>query len=366
MLSETMYRIALQHLPQYTPSLIKHLIGEYGDATNIFLHASKYIHNLRKRSKFLPKPMITDSILEIVEKEVQWMNDNSISLCFYADEFYPKRMKNCSDAPYMFYYKGNSDFNSRKIISIVGTRNASQYGKDMVKRLISDLASYNITVVSGLAEGVDTAAHEQALCNNLNTIAVLGSGLGIIYPYSNRKLSENIVSSGGTLISEYSFNIKPERGNFPRRNRIIAGLSDATIVIETALKGGSIITAHIANSYNRDVFAIPGSVFEHTSSGCNELIRNNIAALLTSGEELVEMMGWKDEPLKRVQRSLFVELSPDEKGVVDFIQKSGEISIDEINIHCQSFTPSQIAGILLGLELKGVVECMPGKRYRLG
>lgn len=366
MLSETIYRIALQYLPQYTPTLIKHLIREYGTATDIFLHSSKSILRLRKRNKFLPKPVMTDAILETAEREAKWMAENGVSICFYSDHYYPQRMKSCTDAPYMFYYKGNGDFNSRKSISIVGTRNASQYGKDVVKRLVADVAPYNISIVSGLAEGIDTAAHEQALSHNLNTVAILGSGLGFIYPYSNRKLSENIVENEGCLISEYPFKTKPDRTNFPRRNRIIAGMSDATIVIETALKGGSIITAHIASSYNRDVFAIPGSIFESISSGCNELIRKNIAALLTSGEELIEMMGWKEEPLKSVQRLLFVDLTPHEKLVVDIIQERQESSIDEINIHCNSFTPSQIAGILLGLELKGVIQCLPGKRYRMG
>ena len=365
MLNETMYRMALQYLPHYGNVLIKKLIQETGTAAQAFDISPKVMAKFRKYNRFLPKPVLTPEIEKRVEKEYAWMQKHDVSLCFFADNDYPKRLRNCPDAPYMFYYGGNNQFNTPRSIAIVGTRNASSYGKDVVKKLISECAPYNVSVISGLAEGIDTVAHEQALAFGMNTIAVLGSGLGHLYPSSNQKLAQNILKKEGTLISEYPYNTKPDKQNFPKRNRIIAGLSDTVVVAESAKKGGSIITAHIAQSYNRDVFAMPGSLFQPSYTGCHELIRNNIAAIVTSGDELAAMMGWNQETSKPIQRSLFVDLSDTEQGIVDLIKKHNEISIDEINLLTPQLTPSKIAGVLLGLELNGVVECKPGKVYRL-
>lgn len=365
MLDETTYRIALQYQTNYNNKLIRKLIDDCGSATRAFLDPAPFFSSLRGTRKIFPKPVITPAIFDCIRKERQWMEENDVELCFFTDHNYPERLKNCNDTPYMFYHKGKNNFNSAKMISIVGTRNATSYGRKIVRQIMEEVAPYGISVISGLAEGIDTEAHEQALFFGLPTIAVLGSGLDFIYPYSNIKLAGNIVERGGALVSEYPFRTKPDRPNFPKRNRLIAGMADAVLVIETATKGGSIITARIAHSYNRDVFAVPGSVFDTYSSGCHELIRKNMAALVTSGNDLIEMMGWDHEPVKMVQRELFTELSADEELIVDMIRQKESVSIDDINLNCTAFSPSRVAGILLGLELKGLVKCLPGKIYKL-
>jgi len=363
--TETIYRIALCRLPSYTNSIIKKLIHEFGSATNIFLESANNSLPIKHRNKILPKPTISPAIFAQIEKEMEWMDKHDISLCFFNDSDYPERMRSCQDAPFLFYCKGNKNFNLTKFIAIVGTRSATQYGKEVVKRIVSDLCGHDVTIISGLAEGIDTMAHEQALVHNLKTYAVLGSGLNMIYPFSNQKLAEMIVEKEGSLITEYSHNTIPDRLNFPRRNRIIAGMSDAIIVIETAKRGGSMITAHIASAYKRDVFAVPGNIFDENTSGCHELIKTGKATILTSGKELIEIMGWAHEPVKAVQRTLFVELTEKEKIITQLFQTNQMLSIDGITAQSSMFTPSQVAGILLGLELKGVVECLPGKHYRV-
>ena len=292
MLNESFYRIALRYLPHYNDFLIKRLIEKFGTATNIFTQSGNYINQLKQRCHYLSIPFISNEIRDKTEAELAWMARNEVSFCFYNDDVYPFRLKNCEDSPYLFYYKGTHDFNPQKSVAVIGTRNASQYGKEMTQRIIAELSAYQVTIVSGLAEGIDTEAHKQALLRRQQTWAVLGSGLNRIYPVSNDKLSASIVKQGGALITEYPHWVKPERVHFPHRNRIIAGLSDATIVIESAKRGGSMITAHIATSYNRDVFAVPGNILADNNGGCHELIRRNIAAIVTSGDEIAEMMGW--------------------------------------------------------------------------
>lgn len=247
------------------------------------------------------------------------------------------------------------------MLAVVGTRNATSYGTKSLTKILNDLKDSKILTISGLAYGIDTAAHEESLNLGIPTIAVLGNGLHTIYPSSNKILSERIIGDGGTLISEFDFNTGPDRMNFPARNRIIAGMADAVLVAESGIKGGSIITAHIANSYNRDIFAIPGTIFDERHAGCNELIRKNIAAIVTSGNDILEMMNWDTTP-QSVQTQLFPELTEDESIVFRFIQ-TGKKNIDEISEHCQEFSPSKLAGILLSLELKGVLFSLPGKIY---
>lgn len=365
MLDETFYRIALQYQDTLGNKVIKKLIQHCGSAQSLFATSPNSFFKKNILGKTLPKPVLTDKIYALAEKEYKWIEKHGVNLCFFTDENYPKRLQNCNDFPYMFYYKGDGFFNRSKVVAVVGTRSASDYGCDIVKKIISEIAGYDISVVSGLAMGIDTMAHEQSLSFGLNTVAVLGSGLGVIYPPSNIKLANRIIEYGGTIISEFPHDMIPDKINFPKRNRIIAGMADATIVVETAKKGGSVITAYLAHSYNRDVFAVPGSIFNPLQDGCHELIRSNIACLLNSGEHLIEMMGWNSSPPKAVQRELFVELDENEEKIVKIIKMHQDISVDEIIQCCNELTPSKVAGLLLGLELKGVVECKPGKIYRL-
>jgi DNA processing protein len=265
----------------------------------------------------------------------------------------------------MLYYRGNADLNTSRIISIVGTRNHSEYGKMVCEKMIDDLKAENVLVVSGLAFGIDTLAHKAALKNNLQTVAVLAHGLDRIYPNQNKQLAKNITTQGG-LLTEFISNTNPDKQNFPKRNRIAAGICDAVIVIESSKKGGSLITAELGNSYNKDVFAIPGRTNDSKSEGCNYLIKNNKAALINSADDLLEMMNWKSIPkaTAKKQRELFIELSPDEKIVVDILQQQNGIQIDELYFK-SGLSSSAVATALLMLEMQGVILALPGKVYKL-
>lgn len=358
---EQLYRLALPFLNGFGITNIKKLVQYYGSASAIFAENSRH-SPLGNR---VPVPKITREALAAAEQELRHIEQNGIRVCFYTDDDFPKRLRACSDSPYLFFYKGEPAFNEQKMVAIVGTRNISLYGKDITHKIISELAEHNVCIVSGLARGVDAVAHEQALDSNLKTVAVMGCGLHTIYPDTNERLAHRILHQGGTLISEFPFFTKPDRQNFPQRNRIIAGLTDVTLVMETAAKGGSVITAHIAHSYNRDVMAVPGDIFSSTSEGCHDLIRKNIAAIATSGADVAGLMGWDLQPKQPVQRKLFVELSDNEQVVVDFIAQQSTPMIDDFVAALPQFPPSKLASLLLQLELKGVIECLPGKMYRL-
>ena len=233
----------------------------------------------------------------------------------------------------------------------------------MVKKIVEDLAPHNVCIVSGLARGIDTCAHEEALQKNLCTIAVLGCGLSMVYPNENKKLAQQILENGGAIISEYSFDAMPDRMNFPKRNRVIAGLADAVVVAESQEKGGSIITADIAHSYNRDVFAVPGSIFQKSQRGCHELIRNNLAALVSSGKDIANMMGWEQTQTQCNQPTLFSKLSEEEDAIMQVVRKKREATIDHISAEISTMSYPKLASLLLGMELKGIIECKPGKVY---
>ncbi|MCQ2286481.1 MAG: DNA-processing protein DprA [Bacteroidales bacterium] len=361
MYDELFYRLALDYQYDYGLSTIKSLLKRFDSATDIFQNFTKKL-KLVESNKLHP-PVITSEIERSVSKEIRLMERHGVSHCFITDENYPKRLKMCVDAPYHFFYKGSSDFDFERSLAIVGTRNSSTYGEDCVKHIVEGLSSTNVVIVSGLAFGVDAVAHEQALANSLKTVAVMGTGFNVIYPRENKVLSERILEAGGTLISEYTFQAKADRYNFPKRNRIIAGLSDATLVAETAQRGGSMITAYIAHSYNRDVFAVPGNVFQKSYEGCHELIRKNVAAMVTSGNDIVEMMNWDAEVPRERQLELFIELSEDERKIVDFIQSRREATIDEIIAFSPQLSVSKVTALLLGLEFKNVLRCQPGKKY---
>ena len=365
MLDELFYKIALSYQKGYGNSIIKKLLQVSGTASTLFLD----FHSVRKKFKttrsFPAAPVLTREIEKAVHSEIELAAKNNIFYCFYNDSDYPKRLLRCNDAPYMFCYKGGNQFNKEKTIAIVGTRHATPYGKDVVRRVVSDLSSHNISIISGLAMGIDTFAHEAALDFHLHTVGVMGSGFGNIYPSSNKKLAKKMTDTGSTLVSEFSYYAQPDRQNFPKRNRIIAGMADALLVAETGKRGGSIITACIAHSYQRDVFAVPGSVFVPTQEGCHELIRQNLAALVTSGEDIIEMMGWNVEKPLAIQPQIFHNLNENEENVVSVIQSLKEPHIDEIVTNNATLTPSKIASVLLGLELNGVIEALPGKRYRI-
>ncbi len=304
------------------------------------------------------------------EEEIKFIEKYKITPLFITDDEYPKRLLNCYDSPLLLYYRGNADLNTSKIISIVGTRNNSDYGKTVCENFIEDLRAQNILIVSGLAFGIDTIAHKAALKNNLNTVAVLAHGLDRIYPQQNKSLAKQMTEQGG-LLTEFISNTNPDKQNFPKRNRVVAGMCDAVVVIESSKKGGSLITAELGNGYNKDVFAIPGRTNDTKSEGCNYLIKNNKAALINTADDLLEMMNWsvrlRSGPEKttiKKQRELFIELTPDEKIIVEILQQQDSIQIDELYFK-SGLSISAVAAALLMLEMEGVVNSLPGKIYKI-
>lgn len=364
MYSELFYRIALQHIEGFGNATLKKMLRFSGSATKLFTEPDLWKTKVNKRTWNAPQIVLSEATIRLVEQEMIQMEKHNINLCFYLDTNYPYRLKNCTDSPISFFYQGEPIFNRRHLLAVVGTRDATEYGRNTTRKILTELRDTDLVTVSGLAYGIDTEAHQRSIENNIPTIAVLGSGLGHVYPHSNIPLAQRILEQGGTLVSEFPFYTIPDRTNFPRRNRIIAGLSDAILVVESAEKGGSIITAHIAHSYNRDIFAVPGSIFEPLHSGCHELIRQNMAAIVTSGQEIVEMMNWCDSQPKSTQTAMFVELNKDEESIVNVLQTEST-SIDKLSETLPIFSPSKLAGLLLTLELKGVITCKPGKVYAL-
>jgi len=274
---------------------------------------------------------------------------------------------NCYDSPTLLFYKGTADLNASKIISIVGTRTHTDYSKKITDKLIEELSSQNILISSGMAYGVDAIAHKAAVKNNLPTVGVLAHGLDQIYPPDHSNLAKDMLKSGGGLLTEFRSQTKPDKHNFPTRNRIVAGMSDATIVIESGIKGGSMVTAELANGYNKDVFAFPGKVTDSKSAGCNYLIKSNKAMLLTDAQQLIEIMGWEEKSQKlkvKSQKEIFIELSKEEKIIVDILNEKETVHIDEINLR-SGLSSSAIAAAILNLELQNVVNGLPGKIYRL-
>jgi DNA processing protein len=303
------------------------------------------------------------------EEEIKFIEKYKIKTLFLTDKDYPQRLLNCYDSPTLLYYKGEADLNASKIVAVIGTRSHTDYAKQVTEKLVKELTAQHVTVVSGLAFGVDAIAHKAAIKNNLPTVAVLAHGLDQVYPAEHAGLAKDILKQAGGLLTEFRSKIKPDKHNFPTRNRIVAGMSDATIVIETGIKGGSMITAELANSYNKDVFAFPGKVTDTKSIGCNHLIKNNKAMLITDAEELVQVMNWEEKVRSRElgvrsQKQLFIELSKEEKIIVDLLNEKETAHIDEINIK-SGLSSSAVAAAILNLELQNVVVSLPGKLYRL-
>lgn len=282
---------------------------------------------------------------------------------FFNEKAYPNRLKNCEDAPLLLYAKGEIDWNPEKVVAIVGTRHATDYGKGLVEELLAGLQQHQATIVSGMAYGIDICAHKTAMKYGLSTWGVLGHGINLMYPYAHRKTAERMLDTGG-LISEFYPSQKPEPQHFPMRNRIVAGISDATIVVESGSTGGSLITAQMAFDYNRDVCAFPGDVNRPYSQGCLDLIIQQKAHLIRSSEDFIQLMNWNAPKTVSVQRSLFSELSPDENKVVDVLKTKPELSLDAIG-YLTALSISETSTQLLNLEFKGLVRSLPGRRYQL-
>lgn len=359
-----LYQIAMTLIPGIGDILGKKLVMMCGSAEAVFREPKRILQKVRGIGEILSQSVGNREIFRRAEREMKFIRRFGITPLFFQDADYPRRLSHCVDAPLLLFYKGSADLNADRTIGIVGTRSATAYGKGICRELVAGLTSQRPLIISGLAYGIDTCAHRMALEVEMPTVAVLGHGLDRIYPYSNTALAEKMMLHGG-LITEFLSGSNPDRENFPKRNRIIAGMCDALVVVEAARKGGALITADIANSYNRDVFAVPGRIGDPWSEGANFLIRVNKAHLYQSPENIEYIMGWR-QPEKRagIQRKIFLEMSPDEELVVGYLEQVTQSGIDEMMIHT-GLGNSSISAALLNLEFEGIVKLLPGKIYKL-
>ena len=364
-MEETIYRLALTLVPHIGDVQTKLLVQHFGSAEAIFKAKKSELEGVEGMGTVRAKSIKEFKDFSEAEKELAFIQKFQIQSLFLTDSAYPQRLLQCYDSPTMLFYKGTADLNASKIVAIVGTRNHTEYGKTVTENLVKDLADQGVIIVSGLAYGIDAFAHKAALKWGLPTVGVVGHGLDKMYPAENATLAREMVKNGGGLLTEFFSGTKPDKHNFPLRNRVVAGMCDATIVVETHAKGGSLITAKLADGYNRDVFAVPGRTTDAKSAGCNFLIQHSRAILLQSADDLLTAMGWKEVAKKRKkQKELFIELSPDEQTVVHLLQEKEGVHIDELNFR-SGLSSSAVAAAILNLELQNVVLSLPGKVYKL-
>lgn len=359
---ELYHLLALQQIDGIGDIMAKKLIAHCGSAEAVFKTKTSQIAAIDGIGTILLKNLKNKSVFEKAEQELEFIKSNKINLAYFQDENYPDRLKHCIDGPVLLFSSGNIDLKNKKTISIVGTRQITSYGMEFCRKLIEDLAPLDPVIISGFAYGVDIFAHQLAMEHNLQTIGVVAHGLNQIYPKNHKKYVAKMEENGG-FMTEFWSSSNPEKENFVRRNRIVAGISEATIVIESAERGGSLITANIANDYNRDVFAVPGRTTDKYSQGCNNLIKTQKANLLTSAADLIYILNWEIESkVKPIQKQLFVTLENDEQKVYDFLLKNGKELMDVIALRCD-FPIYKISGMLLNMELKGVIRPLPGKLF---
>lgn len=360
------HRIALSMLKGIGPVNARNLVAYCSGVDPIFTD-KKLKNTLEKVPGIGPKLIasITDKkVLPAAEKELEYVRKHRLRMLFYLDADYPARLKQAEDAPVILFVKGNGDVDGKRVVSIVGTRTPTEHGKRLCVELVEGLKEVHATIVSGLAYGIDIVAHRHALKNGLPTIGCVAHGLDKLYPGDHAPTAREMLKEGA-LVSELPSGSPFAPGNFPARNRVIAGLSDCTIVVESGAKGGSLITADIANSYDREVFALPGRPTDPASEGCNKLIQQNKAALVNNAKDVITLMDWTAKKKKApVQAALFGELMPDEQILVDIIKTKGKVNIDDLCV--QSRMPQgKAAGLLLNLEFSGIVRSLPGKLYEL-
>lgn len=369
---QLLYNIALTRIGHFSLASALHLYRTLGSGEEIFLHRNE-------AQDILPdcSPRLIDNLkdwsepLKRAEVELEFCRNNNIRVLCLGDDNYPKRLEDCADAPLVMYYKGNANLNQSRVINIIGTRHCTTYGADFIRRFIHDLKALcpEVLVVSGLAYGVDINAHQQALAVGYETVGVVAHGLDYLYPAAHKDVAREMVNHGG-LLTEFMTCTNADKGNFVRRNRIVAGMSDACILIESAAHGGGMITAGIAFDYGREVFALPGRVGDHFSEGCNNAIRENKAMLLTSVEDFVKTMGWEDDALrieaqkKGIERQLFPDLSPEQQRIVDVLTKSNDLQLNQLSVKT-GIPIGDITSILFQMEMMGVVKPMAGGNYHL-
>lgn len=369
--NEKLYQIALTLLPNVGSVLAKNLMAYCGSAEAIFKTTKSKLEKIpligKERAEAIHSAISTGDLLKEAEKELAFVAKYNISQLFYTDKDYPQRLKECADSPVLLYYKGAANLNAEKIVGVVGTRRVTDYGKEMTKKLVEELAAQNVMVVSGLAYGIDIAAHNAALENNLPTVGVMAHGLNTIYPKQHTATAKKMLDRGG-LLTEYTSQQDMHPSNFPSRNRIVSGMCDAVVVVESAIKGGALITANIANSYNREVFAYPGKANDRFSAGCNFLIKTYKAKMIEGAADLLKEMNWtSSEPQakgKKAPRQLSLTLTNEEQAVYTLLTDRPELAIDEL-AHSTSMNVSSLAATLLEMEMNNLIVSLPGKRYKL-
>lgn len=368
--SPELLKIAIKLIPYVGDIVARRLIAYCGSLEAVFKEKQGNLAKIPGVGEVIASAIVKEfkskDIFITAEKELEFNSKFGVKTLFYLDNDYPKRLLYCEDAPLSIFSLGNFDYNSPKVLSIVGTRRATDYGEEICRKLVTGIkkSGNEVLIVSGLAFGIDITAHKAAIEENMPTVAVLAHGLDNIYPASHRKYAKKMLEKGG-LVSEFLTGTIPDKPNFVRRNRIIAGLADATIVVESDKKGGALITADIANSYNRDVFAIPGRINDRYSSGTNQLIKTNRAILAESATDILTFLGWESAGEKQsVQSSFFVDLEPDELSIANILAKEGNLPIDMIAL-LGRMPVSKVSSTLLNMEFKGILKCLPGKVYKL-
>ena len=369
---EIFYTMALTRLTNFNYQQALELYKVVGSAQLLFEHRNEIGDIIKDASPRLVEALKDwNEPMRRAEAEIRFMEEHRIRALTLTSDDYPQRLTECPDAPIIIYYTGNADLNQTRIISIIGTRRMTTYGEDLIRRFVRDLRQYcpEVLIVSGLAYGVDICAHRQALENGYPTVGVLAHGLDQIYPYRHRDTAARMLNHGG-LLTEFMTQTNADKPNFVRRNRIVAGIADATILIESGARGGGLITAEIAQSYARAVFAFPGNVGQPYSEGCNNLIRDNGAGLISNAEDFVKAMGWLDETRRQqafadgIERNLFPDLSPEEDQVVSLLQQTNDLQLNIITVKT-GIPIGRLTALLFQLEMKGVVKPLAGGIYHL-
>mgnify|MGYP000394763585 FL=1 len=361
--AELLQHLSLTMIPQVGDVQIGILLKHFGSAASVLSASAKALEEVPGIGTVRAASIKNCHVQQRVEAEWRFIQKNHIKVLVKGNQGYPSKLEHCMDAPHVLFYKGSSGLLNKRVVSVVGTRSPSQYGKDRVVELMAVLGQYNVMVVSGLAYGIDTVAHKEALNNTLETIGVLGHGHDQLYPHANKALAADMLQQGG-LLSEFMQGIQPEKQNFPKRNRIVAGMADAVVVVESGSKGGSLITADIANSYNKDVLAYPGRSTDPSSKGCNQLIRNHKANLITCGQDLVEFMNWAEDQHQssKVQHAMKASLSDEENVILSIISHHDPCPIDLLT-NLSGLNPGLVSAHVLSLEMAGLITSLPGKLY---
>ena len=369
---EIFYAMALTRLTNFNYQQALELYKAVGSAQMLFEHRNEIGDIIKDASPRLMEALKDwDEAMRRAEAELRFMEEHRIRALTLNDDDYPQRLTECPDAPIIIYYTGNADLNQEKIVSIVGTRHATPYGQDLIHRFLSVLRGLcpQVLIVSGLAYGVDICAHREALANGYPTVGVLAHGLDQIYPYRHRETAAQMLNHGG-LLTEFMSQTNADKPNFVRRNRIVAGMADAVILVESAAKGGGLITAEIAQSYARSVFAFPGNVGQPYSEGCNNLIRDNGAGLISSAQDFVKAMGWWEETHRQqafadgIERNLFPDLTTEEQQVVSLLQQTNDLQLNIITVKT-GIPIGRLTVLLFQLEMKGMVKPLAGGMYHL-